>query len=71
MCSPCPACGTELSGAMKSCPVCMLRQALGGEGESGECSFEETVKPTSKQATHRFEHYELMTGDDGKPIERN
>ncbi len=41
------------------CPVCMLRQALGGEDESGEPA------PVS----HRFEHYELVTGKDGKPVE--
>jgi hypothetical protein len=65
----CAACGTELSGAMRFCPVCMLHQALGREGESGESSFEETVKPTPEQATQRFEHYELVKGEDGKPIE--
>ena len=27
----CPTCGTEFSGAMKYCPVCLLRQALGGD----------------------------------------
>jgi hypothetical protein len=61
----CPSCGNELSGEMKFCPVCMLRQALGQEGESVESSFEEAVKPTPAQATQRFEHYELVTGEDG------
>ena len=65
----CPTCGNELSGAIEFCPVCMLRQGLGREGESGESSFEESVKPTLEQATHRFEHYELVTGKDGKPVE--
>ena len=32
--------------------------------------FEDTVKPTiSEQAAQRFEHYELVTGEDGNPIE--
>jgi hypothetical protein len=65
----CPSCGNEFSGAMEFCPVCMLRKALADGVESGESSFEETVKPTPEQATQRFEHYELVTGEDGKPVE--
>src|SRR6201984_1595377 len=66
----CPSCGNELSGAMGFCPVCMLRKALAGGVESGESSAsEDTVSPTPEQAGHRFEHYELVTGKDGKPIE--
>jgi hypothetical protein len=55
----CPTCGTEFSGAMKYCPVCLLRQALGGKSNSGEPA------PVSR----RLEHYELVTDEDGKPIE--
>ena len=65
----CPSCGNEFSGAMEFCPVCMLRGALLGGVESGESSFEEAAKPTPAQALQRFEHYELVTGEDGKPIE--
>ena len=66
----CPSCGNELSGAMEFCPVCMLRKGLAGGVESGESSAsEETVKPTPEQAAQRFEHYELVTGEDGKPVE--
>src|SRR5271157_4768057 len=66
----CPSCGNELSGAMESCPVCMLRQALAGGVESGESSAsEETVKSTAEQERQRFEHYELVTGADGTPVE--
>ena len=55
---------------MESCPVCMLRKGLGGGVESGESSFEEAFKLTTPdQATQRFEHYELVTGEDGKPVE--
>jgi serine/threonine protein kinase len=53
---------------MKFCPVCMLHQALGREGESNDSSFEEAVKSTP-EVTQRFEHYELVKGEDGKPIE--
>src|SRR5271166_2782616 len=65
----CPSCGNEFSGAMEFCPVCMLRKGLAGGVVSGEPSFEETVKPTPEQAVQRFEHYELVTGADGKPVE--
>jgi Protein kinase domain/NACHT domain len=65
----CPSCGNELPGAMAFCPVCMLRKALAEGGESGESSFKETVKPTLEQAVQRFEHYELVAGEDGKPVE--
>jgi serine/threonine protein kinase len=66
----CPSCGNESSGAMEFCPVCMLRKALAGGVESGESSsFEDTVKPTPEQSTERFEHYELVKGADGTPVE--
>jgi serine/threonine protein kinase len=65
----CAICGNEFSGAMEFCPVCVLRKALAGGVESGESSFEEAVKPTPEQATQRFEHYELVKGEDGKPVE--
>ena len=55
----CPTCGTEFSGAMKFCPVCVLRQALVGKSD-----FDEPA-PVSR----RLEHYELVTDEDGKPIE--
>src|SRR5271165_6213012 len=67
----CPSCGNELSGAMEFCPVCMLRKALGGGVQSGEpVAPEDSVEPTPpEQAVQRFEHYELVNGEDGKPVE--
>src|SRR5271165_4199889 len=67
----CPSCGNEFSGAMEFCPVCMLRKALVGGIASGESSAsEDTVKPTTPdQPAQRFEHYELVAGEDGKPVE--
>src|SRR5271166_6478270 len=65
----CSICGNELSEAMVFCPVCMLRKGLAAGVESGESSFEESVKPTPEQAVQRFEHYELVTGADGRPVE--
>jgi protein kinase-like protein len=48
----------------------MLRKALAEGVESGGSSFEEVVKPTTpERAVQRFEHYELVTGEDGKPVE--
>jgi hypothetical protein len=65
----CPSCGNELSGAMEFCPVCLLREGLAGGVESGESSFEEAARPTAVQALQRFEHYELLRSEDGKPVE--
>ena len=65
----CPSCGNEFSGAMEFCPVCMLRKAAADGVQSGESSFAESAKPTPVQALQRFENYELVTGEDGKPVE--
>jgi hypothetical protein len=68
----CPSCGNEFAGAMEFCPVCMLRKAVAGEvqsGESSSSSSKDAVKPTLEHAAQRFEHYELVTGEDGKPVE--
>src|ERR1700687_5948363 len=67
---PCPGCVNEVSGAMEFCPVCMLRKGLAGGVASGEsAASENTIKPTAEQAAQRFEHYGLVTGEDGKPVE--
>ena len=66
----CPSCGNELSEAMESCPVCMFRIGLAGGVESGETSTSQhTVKSTPDQAPKRLEHYELVTGENGKLLE--
>src|SRR6516225_11019763 len=65
----CPSCGNGFSGAMQFCPVCMLRKGLAGAVESGESSFAEAGKSTPDQSAQRFDHYELVTGEDGKPVE--
>src|SRR6202048_1453844 len=65
----CSICGNEFSGVMELCPVCMLRKALADGVESGACSSEDTLKPSPEQATQRFEHYELVRGADGRPVE--
>src|SRR5271170_544864 len=66
----CSICGSEFSGSIEFCPVCMLRKALPGGVESGESSAsEDTIKSLPEHVTRRFEHYELVTGEDGKPVE--
>jgi serine/threonine protein kinase/tetratricopeptide (TPR) repeat protein len=65
----CPSCGNEFSGAMEFCPVCMLRQALSHGVRPGDSSSETALTPTSQDAAQRLEHYELVTGEDGKPVE--
>ena len=49
--------------------MCMLHRALASGVESGESLAEDAVVPTSKEVTQRFEHYELMSDKDGKPVE--
>jgi Protein kinase domain len=65
----CPSCGNEFAGTMEFCPVCMFRGALPGATESGASTFEVAVKPTPDQSPKRFDHYELVIGEDGKPVE--
>jgi serine/threonine protein kinase len=54
---------------MEFCPVCMLRKGLAGGIEFGESSTEDTVKPIPHQPAQRLDHYELVMGADGKPVE--
>ncbi len=65
----CPSCGNEFSGAVEFCPVCMLHGALADDVESGESSSERVVRPKSQSPARRFQHYEVVVGEDGKPFE--
>ena len=63
----CPRCGNEFSGAMKLCPICMLREALDEETEPfSEQAFSSSVLEAGGE---RFEHFEVFKGEDGKPVE--
>ena len=73
----CPVCGTKFVATADGgfCPVCILRGASGGEstatGESGSAS-DSAASPGDPEGTpqvRRFENYEVMLGDDGRPIE--
>jgi serine/threonine protein kinase len=67
----CPRCGSRVSETYEFCPVCLFRMAL-GEADSGASSGpEETALEvsTSGPPGQRFEHYELIAGEDGNPVE--
>jgi hypothetical protein len=65
----CPSCGNEFSGTVEFCPVCMLHGALADDVESGGSSSERVTKPKSQGGARRFQHYELLIGEDGRPVE--
>ena len=44
-------------------------KALAGGVEPGDSSSEDLLKPISQDPVQRFEHYEVVTGEDGKPTE--
>jgi Protein kinase domain/NACHT domain len=60
----CQVCGTALSGGSEACPVCALRGALGKEH-----SISESSTATLSLSHRRFEHYEILTREDGTPVE--
>jgi serine/threonine protein kinase/Tfp pilus assembly protein PilF len=74
--SICPKCGTKIPDSLPfdRCPVCQLQGALDPEVASnlpsangGEVT-DRSTQPTAA-ASHRFDHYELLTHDDGLPVE--
>jgi serine/threonine protein kinase/predicted ATPase len=64
----CPTCKAPLSAntAGAFCPVCMLRSAL-ADDLRGQESIGMILEDDSFK--YRFEHFELMTGEDGMPVE--
>ena len=66
----CSVCGNGFSGGLKFCPVCMLSMGVKGEIELEEASREVVRSASaSEAASQRFEHYEVLASEDGKPIE--
>jgi hypothetical protein len=67
----CQICGARFSATREneSCPVCMLRKALAGGVESRTSFAEDTVSPSPEDVASRFEHYEIVLNEDGKPLE--
>jgi WD40 repeat protein/serine/threonine protein kinase len=47
----------------------MLRKGLEADVEPGGSTSEDPVKPTPEHPAQRFEHYELVQGEDGRPVE--
>src|SRR5580704_9126597 len=71
----CPVCGAKFSTDSSSCPVCLLRGAAEGEsaatGESGSV-FGSAGSPGDTEGRSqvlRFENYEVMLDEAGRPIE--
>ena len=60
-----PVCGTLFPDDSESCPVCALQGALGNEQSISESPTE----PALSSSQLRFEHYQILTLDDGTPLE--
>jgi serine/threonine protein kinase len=66
----CLVCGAQFPATKEFCPICILREALGGGVESAESSLEDHgSESAATRLSHRFEHYELVTNTDGSPVE--
>jgi serine/threonine protein kinase len=61
----CPVCGTLFPDNSDSCPVCALRGAL----DNGPTIGGSFVNPTLLASQLQFEHYEILTHEDGIPFE--
>jgi len=64
----CLVCGTQFLAVNEFCPVCMLREALNKQ-VAESLSEERRAESTTACPSQRFEHYEVATGEDGKPVE--
>ena len=74
----CPICGTKFvaTADREFCPVCILHGAFGAEsgatGESGsvaELAAAITEEADGGSQLRRFEHYEVILDEAGKPME--
>jgi hypothetical protein len=74
----CPTCDTDFraSGASGLCPVCMLRRAIGEEsattaepGSAPDLATASAEEADVGSRVRRFENYEVILDDDGRPIE--
>jgi serine/threonine protein kinase/Flp pilus assembly protein TadD len=57
----CQVCGTALGDDSEVCPVCALRKALNPESDS--------LSAEDVSSELRFEHYRVLTHEDGTPLE--
>ena len=61
----CQACGAAIPAGSEFCPVCAFRGALDDRQETAELN----VEPAISLSASRFDHYELLTREDGTPLE--
>jgi serine/threonine protein kinase len=61
----CEVCGALISAGSDFCPVCALRGALNEDYATHELA----VDPTTSLSELRFEHYKILTREDGKLFE--
>ena len=61
----CQACSAQVPAGLGFCPVCALRGAL----DEGHETVELDVDPNPLPLASRFDHYELLTREDGTLIE--
>ena len=67
----CQNCGARFSATKEdeSCPVCMLRKALGGGGELRESPSRGNGQVGTGTGGQHFEHTSSVTDKDGRPME--
>ena len=63
--STCQACGAQVPASLDFCPVCALRSAVDDAGET----IQFDVEFSHSMPAVRFDHYEILTRDDGTPLE--
>jgi serine/threonine protein kinase/tetratricopeptide (TPR) repeat protein len=63
--STCQSCGARVPAGLDFCPVCALRAALDDARETSELD----VDPTHSSLTSRFDHYQVVTQEDGTLFE--
>src|SRR6201997_1102905 len=63
--STCQACGVRVPAGLDFCPVCALRGAV----DKGRETVELDINPTPSPEALRFDHYELLTREDGTLLE--
>jgi serine/threonine protein kinase len=63
--STCQACGARVPPGLDFCPVCAFRGVLSDRRETTEID----VDLTDSSPASRFDHYQLLTREDGTPLE--
>src|SRR6202165_2349800 len=66
--SICSSCGREFSAGLEYCPLCMLGGALAAGAASAAPSCEAAIAPPGEPMAMRFEHYQLLQAEDGRPV---